>query len=117
MTIDARQHKLFAAFLTLTLPMILAGVLSGTASAQSAPPSQFITIDAPDAAAIGTQAQFINQNGSVAGLYYDASQRRHGIFLPVGGTLVEFDPPSGSDTVPTAINRFNQIVGLTVINQ
>lgn len=117
MTIDARQDKLFEAFLTLALPMLLAGVLCGTATAQSASPSTFITIDAPDAAAIGTQAQFINQNGSVTGLYYDASQRRHGFFLPAGGTLVEFDPPSGSDTIPTAINRFNQIVGLTVVNQ
>lgn len=116
MTLAARQHKRFASFLRLALPVLFAGMLCATAGAQSAPPSQFITIDAPDAGPIGTQAEFINQKGSVAGLYYDASQNRHGIFLPVGGTLVEFNPPGSTDTVPTAINSFNQIVGLAKIN-
>ena len=116
MTLAARQHQRFASLWELALPLILAGMLCATVGAQSAPPSQFVTIDAPDAGSIGTQAEFINHNGSVTGLYYDASQRRHGFFLPVGGTLVEFDPPSSTDTIPTAINSFNQIVGLAKIN-
>jgi hypothetical protein len=117
MTLAARQHKRSASFLKLALPVLLAGMLCATAGAQSAPPSVFVTIDAPDAGSIGTLAEFINQNGSVAGLYYDASQNRHGVFLPVGGTLVEFDPPGSTDTVPTAINSSNQIVGLAKINK
>lgn len=117
MTLAARHHKRFASFLKLALPVFSLGMLLAAATAQTAPPSTFITIDAPDAGPIGTQAEFINQNGSVAGLYYDASQNRHGVFLPVGGTLVEFDPPGSTDTVPTAINKFNQIVGLAKINK
>jgi hypothetical protein len=117
MAIFASQNKHFFDFSGLALSFLIAAVLWGTAGAQNAPTSHFVTIDAPDAGSTGTLAEFINRNGTALGIYYDASQRTHGFFLPARGTLVEFDPPNSTQTIPTAINSFNQIVGLAKINQ
>src|ERR1700684_869667 len=58
-----------------------------------------------------TIPQSINQAGTVAGYYFDASYVTHGFARLTDGTIVSFDPPASVETAPTAINRRGVIAG------
>ena len=71
----------------------------------------FTTLDPPGA--IRTQAEFLNSQGHVIGVYRDANQTRHG-FVWSKGDFTTFDVPGAaapSGTVGLGINDSGEIVG------
>lgn len=71
---------------------------------------QFISFDVPVAGATLTQADDINANGQILGVYVDAGGMEHG-FLEVGATFTSIDYPGAAVTSAWGINSSGQIVG------
>jgi hypothetical protein len=104
-----RFHPLL---LARTCLLITAAGLS-TVSLVAQVPS-FGSIDAPDAGTHrnqGTVATSINGFNFITGWYIDNAGARHGFLRQNGGAITEFDPPSMTETFPTAINGSFQILG------
>jgi hypothetical protein len=104
-----KSHSLLLARTYLSLTV---AVLSAVSLAAQVP--SFGSIDAPDAGTHrnqGTVATSINGYNFVTGWYIDDAGIRHGFLRQNGGAITEFDPPSMTETFPTAINLSFQIVG------
>jgi hypothetical protein len=64
------------------------------------------------AGATGTLPSAINNNGVIAGYYYDSSNLTHGFIRAHEGTMTTFDVPGGFDHVTvTGINSAGDVVG------
>src|SRR5437667_965636 len=95
---------------SLSLLLILCGLLGSRASAQTQRP--IIAIDAPGATE-GTVAMAINASGVITG-YYLASDGEHAFVRNTDGTFVSFDSPLGPQSgqiVPMSINNAGVITG------
>ena len=71
----------------------------------------FTTLDPPGA--VRTQAEFLNAQGQVVGVYRDANQTRHG-FIWSKGVFTTFDVPGAAaplGTVGLGINDHGEVVG------
>src|SRR6266404_2704432 len=90
-----RQH--WATFLVLSC--LLLGLPSGALSQTGT----ITTFDAPGA--IHTFAQSINEQGAIAGYYYDAGFAAHGFVRNGRGTITTFDVPGALQTFAQSINE------------
>ncbi len=58
-----------------------------------------------------TAPNSINPEGTITGVYADASFVQHGFLRSRDGDFTSFDPPGSGDTFPTSINAAGAIVG------
>ena len=86
--------------------LLTLGLLYGTVSAQN-----FVSFDYPGATS--TNANGINDDGAVVGVYVDKDGKQHG-FLLGGGNFTTIDYPGALSTFPYAINNAGDIVGYRV---
>jgi hypothetical protein len=84
------------------------------------PEGEFITFEAPGAdttpnAYNGTLAQNVNDEGAIAGFYYDVSGTAHGFLRNPEGALTTFDVPGAVyGTWPIYLNLKGDIVGYSL---
>ena len=69
----------------------------------------YTTLDFPDAAF--TVAEGINNEGQIAGLYFDTSGNEHGFVLSKKGVYTTIDIPDSAATAVFSINVKGEIVG------
>jgi hypothetical protein len=101
---DFQSRRSMLLTLTLLLPSCVMPL-----SAQT-----FVSFDAPGAGTglqQGTFSTCINQDGTVAGYYFDSTSVTHSFARSNTGAITEFDPPGLTNDVAAAINRSGQIVG------
>jgi hypothetical protein len=71
----------------------------------------FTSFDAPDAGPDETFPSSMNQNGMIAGWYYDGGGVAHSFVRSTSGQITEFDPPGLTNSFAVSINLKGQIVG------
>jgi hypothetical protein len=85
-------------------------LLISMAGSASAGKHKFVNFDVPGAS--GTFPLDINNNGDMAGSYWDVHQTSHGFIRMTDGTVKTFDVPGASSTDAGAINDSDEILGI-----
>ena len=78
-----------------------------------APDGRYTTIAHPDAGFYGTVPQGINNQGQIAGIYYDANDRQHGFILDDGTYSTVNAPDAPGNTQVLDIDDRGRLVGVS----
>jgi probable HAF family extracellular repeat protein len=110
-TIIDYPHSIVTAFYAVNAPGAISGErISRNLRKDSAfvlsPDGKFTLFNVPHAE---TEAQSINDRGTIAGDFYDTTD--HGFLRATNGTITRFDPKNSVDTLVSGINARGMVIG------
>jgi len=111
---NANPHA--SASIRFAMLAMLASILTlgANAFAQTLPPSQYISFDAPNAGTgqyQGTGPSSINRQGWIGGTVVYSTGASHGFLRKPNGAFIAVNPPNSSQSFVAAINDSNEATG------
>lgn len=110
-TIIDYPHSIVTAFYAVNAPGAISGErisrnLRNDSAFVLSPDGKFTLFNVPHAE---TEAQSINDRGTIAGDFYDTTD--HGFLRTANGTITKFDPKNSVDTLVSGINARGRVIG------